>query len=81
MTDKAVVRDRDKERIIFGCLDFSICDKANTVKESIAINNIGYYNPNYQVPEKIEDCIDNYVRFNGNEDPRFLVKEWEVWKI
>ena len=33
---------------MFGCLDFSICDKANVVKESIAINNVAYVNDNYE---------------------------------
>ena len=65
-----------KDEVVFGCYDFSICDRANEKRKSKAISNWAYYNCNYLPPNQDEICVENCVRFNGNKDPHFLIKEW-----
>lgn len=45
---RAIYRMKDKSLIVFGGKDFSICDKANKVRESVTNINFAYFNPNYE---------------------------------
>ena len=39
---------KDKSLVVFGGKDFSICDKANKIKESVTNINFAYFNPTYE---------------------------------
>jgi hypothetical protein len=57
-------------------LELSICDKSNTVRNSVGNVNCAYHNEKYK-----NGNPNSWEAFSGSKDFNFLLKEWEVWHV
>ena len=71
---RAIYKIKDKSLVVFGGKDFSICDKANKIKESVTNINFAYFNPTYEQTDLDKFSPESCLRFNGNENVYFLIK-------